>query len=256
MKVAAIQHDIVWEDREATFTRVAPSIAYAADGGARLILLTEMFSVGFTMAAERVAEPADGPSTEFLAKHAQATGAWVGASIPAYWPSTERPSNVFTIASPAGDVERYAKIHPFSYAGEHEHYSAGTAIVTLSIDGVNVTPFVCYDLRFADVFWDVALDTDLYVVVANWPAARRHHWTTLLRARAIENQAYVVGVNRVGAGDGIDYAGDSRMVDPMGEVLAGAAGVETTLAADVDPAVVAATRERFPFLRDRRGGRW
>ena len=112
--------------------------------------------------------------------------------------------------------------------------------------------FVCYDLRFADEFWGVADQTDLYVVPANWPAARRHHWRSLLVARAIENQAYVVGVNRVGHGGKLDYAGDSAIIDPMGEVLATAAGIETVLVADVDPAMVTATRAQYPFMADRR----
>src|SRR5207237_570429 len=123
-------------------------------------------------------------------------------------------------------------------AGEHEHYAPGEKVITVEIDGVRVTPFVCYDLRFGDSFWNAADGTDVYVVVANWPASRRLHWQSLLVARAIENQAYVVGVNRVGNGGGLDYAGDSRIVDPMGEVLAAAAAIETVLVADIDPAVV------------------
>jgi len=97
-------------------------------------------------------------------------------------------------------VSRYSKIHPFSYAHEDEHYAAGDKHLTVDIDGLRVTVFICYDLRFADEFWESALGTDLYVVPANWPEPRREHWRALLRARAIENQAYVVGANRVGAG--------------------------------------------------------
>ena len=112
--------------------------------------------------------------------------------------------------------------------------------------------FVCYDLRFADEFWALATEVDAYFVVANWPAKRRVHWSALLRARAIENQAYVVGVNRVGAGGGLDYSGDSAIIDPLGEVLATGAGVETMLLADLDAAHVDATRGHFRFLQDRR----
>jgi omega-amidase len=112
--------------------------------------------------------------------------------------------------------------------------------------------FVCYDLRFADEFWGLAPDTDVYLVPANWPEARREHWMTLLRARAIENQAYVVGVNRVGSGGGVDYCGDTRIVDPLGEVLASASRVETLVVADVSTEHVAAVRDRFRFLADRR----
>ncbi len=120
------------------------------------------------------------------------------------------------------------------------------------MEGLRVTPFVCYDLRFADDFWARGPDTDLFLVVANWPAARRRHWSSLLVARAIENQCFVAGVNRVGTADGLDYTGDSAIIDPLGEVLVSAAGVETVLVADVDAGVVAGVRSRFPFLQDRR----
>jgi predicted amidohydrolase len=129
--------------------------------------------------------------------------------------------------------------------------------VTVDVEGVRVSLFVCYDLRFADEFWVLAPDTDCYVVVANWPASRRDHWRVLVRARAIENQAYVVAVNRAGSGGGLDYAGDSAVVGPFGEELAvapdtGVVGTEATLYADVDPAHVADIRARYPFLADRR----
>jgi predicted amidohydrolase len=252
MKVAAVQHDVVWENRAATLARLEPQLAAAAGTGARLVVLTEMFPTGFSMAPERTAESEGGPSTEFLRTQAGELGVWLAGSVPVRPDGGGRPVNRFLLAGPGGELEHYDKIHPFSYSGEHEHYAAGTRRVTFEVEGVRLTPFVCYDLRFADEFWVMAAGTDCYVVVANWPAARRAHWQALLVARAIENQAYVVGVNRVGEGGGLHYAGDSRIVDPLGEVLAGGAGGETILLADVDPDVVAATRKRYPFLADRR----
>ena len=252
MKVAGVQHDVVWEDRAATLARLEPQLAAAAGAGARLVVLTEMFPTGFSMEPERVAEPEGGPSTEFLRTQAAELGVWLAGSVPIHPAAGGRPVNRFLLAGPAGELEHYDKLHPFTYSGEQEHYAAGTRRVTFVVEGVRVTPFVCYDLRFADEFWAMADVTDCYVVVANWPAARRAHWQALLVARAIENQAYVVGVNRVGEGGGLHYAGDSRIIDPLGEVLAGGAGGETILLADVDPAVVAETRKRYPFLADRR----
>jgi predicted amidohydrolase len=156
------------------------------------------------------------------------------------------------LAGPGGELHRYAKIHPFSYGGETDHYAAGSDTISVDIDGVRTTPFVCYDLRFADVFWEAAPPTDLYLVVANWPAARRLHWRTLLVARAIENQAWVVGVNRVGSGDGLEYAGDTAIIDPMGQTVASATTeAEEIVVAEVDTAAVRQTRTRFPFLHDR-----
>jgi predicted amidohydrolase len=252
MKLAVVQHDIAWEQPARNFARLAPMIEQAAASGARLVALTEMFATGFSMSAERIAEPVDGPSAQFLAEQARATGAWVCGSIPTRF-ADGLPTNRFVLAGPDGELHHYDKIHPFSYAGEHEHYGAGDRTITVEVDGVTVTPFVCYDLRFADDFWAEAHHTELYVVVANWPASRRAHWTTLLRARAIENQAYVLGANRVGTGDGIEYSGDSCIVDPFGEVLGvGEPGVEQVVVADVDPRRVAQVRADYPFLRDRR----
>jgi omega-amidase len=253
MMVAGIQHDIVWERPQENFVRLAPMIERAAAGGARLVVLTEMYATGFSMDTDRIAEPFDGPSARFLVEQAALHRAWVCGSVPERWPGDERPANTFVLAGPDGTVHRYRKIHPFTYGGEHRHYAAGDERVTVAVEGVRFSLFVCYDLRFADEFWALADDTDCYVVVANWPAARREHWRTLLRARAIENEAYVVGANRVGRGGGLDYAGDSVIVGPFGEVLAEGGDTETVLVAEVDPAVVASTRERYPFLADRRG---
>ena len=252
MRFAVVQHDIVWEDRTANFARLAPQVARAAGAGAEFVLLSETFSTGFSM-TPGIGEPEGGPSAQFLQAQAAEHGVWVAGSCPEVAPDGELPYNSLVLAGPDGTVHRYRKLHPFTHGGEHERFRAGEKPVTVEVGALRVTPFVCYDLRFADVFWHAALDTDVYLVTANWPAARRLHWQTLLQARAIENQAYVVGCNRVGtAGDGTEHTGDSRIVSPMGELLATAAGVETVLVADVDPAEVTATRERLRFLADRR----
>jgi predicted amidohydrolase len=252
VKVAGVQHDIVWEDRDANFERLAPLIASAASGGARLVVLTEMFSTGFSMDVERVAELPGGPSASFLATMARGHDVWVCGSLPERPAPGVRPFNQLVLAGPDGSTYRYAKIHPFGYGAEPDHYAAGDAFLTVDVEGVRCSFFVCYDLRFADEFWPRAPDTDCYVVVANWPRQRRAHWSALLAARAIENQAYVVGVNRVGTGDGLTYVGDSVMLDPLGEAVASATDTECVIAAEVDPAQVRAVREKFPFLRDRR----
>jgi predicted amidohydrolase len=253
MRIAAVQHDIVWEDRAANFDRLAPQVARAVGAGAEFVLLTETFSTGFSM-TPGIGEPEGGQSAQFLTEQAAEHGVWVAGTCPEIAPGEELPYNSFVLAGPDGTTHRYRKLHPFTHAGEHERFRAGEKPVTVEIGGLRVTPFVCYDLRFADVFWKAAPETDVYLVPANWPSPRRLHWQTLLQARAIENQAYVVGCNRVGtAGDGTEHAGDSRIVSPMGELLATAAGVETIVLADVDAAEVAATRDRLRFLPDRRG---
>ncbi|GMU78513.1 MAG: amidohydrolase [Acidimicrobiia bacterium] len=257
LRVAAVQHDIVWEDPGANFARLAPIIAGAVAEGAGLVVLTEVFSTGFSMDTAKISEPVGGPSTQFLADQAATHGAWVCGSLPERVSGADRPTNCLVVAGPAGELHRYHKIHPFTYAREHERFAPGDTRLTVDVDGVRVSLFVCYDLRFADELWALADGTDCYVIVANWPAPRRDHWRTLLRARAIENQAYVVAVNRAGSGGGLDYAGDSAIIGPFGEELAVAAdtgdvGTEQTLLADVDPVHVADVRRRYPFLRDRR----
>jgi predicted amidohydrolase len=253
MRIAAVQHDIVWEDRDANFERLAPQVAQAVGAGAELVLLTETFSTGFSMTAG-IGEPEGGPSSRFLASQAAEHGVWVGGTCPEIADGEQLPYNSFVLSAPDGTVHRYRKLHPFTHAGEHQRFRAGAEPVTVEVGGLRITPFICYDLRFADVFWRAAPETDVYLVPANWPSPRRQHWQTLLQARAIENQAYVVGCNRVGtAGDGTEHVGDTRIVSPMGELLATAAGAETIVLADVEAGEVAITRDRFRFLPDRRG---
>lgn len=261
LRIAAVQHDIIWNDRAANFERLAPMIRGAVTSGAGLVLLTETFSTGFGFGTDGFeAEPTGGVSSQFLAAQAREHGVWVGGSCPEIHPDApaddQRPSNCFVLAGPDGTQHRYRKIHPFSHAGEERFVRAGDQLVTVDVDGFRVSMFVCYDLRFADEFWQLAPDTDIYLVPANWPEKRREHWMALLQARAIENQAYVVGVNRVGRaaseGGTLEYSGDSRIVDPLGQLLATASRTESILLADVTTDHVAETRSHFRFLQDRR----
>ena len=252
VRVAALQSDTVWEEPDTNFRRLEAWITAAAAAGARFLALPEMYACGFSMATDRIAEPVGGPSTRFLCDQAARHGLWIAGTLPELAEGATRPFNTMVLAGPNGEIHRYHKIHPFSYAGEDRHYEAGRDFLTVEIEGLRWTCFICYDLRFADEFWGRAEQTDVYLVLANWPETRRRHWTTLLAARAIENQAYVVGVNRVGDGGKLRYLGDSRILDPRGEVLASAAGGETMLLADINPETVRNVREELPFLRDRR----
>lgn len=251
MKVAAVQHDIVWEDAAATRERMRPLIARAAGDGARLIVLPEMYATGFSMRPERVAEDEGGPNEQFLREQAAAHDAHVIASIAQRGPDGRYRNNAI-VAQRDGSVARYAKIHPFSFAGEHERYAAGTEFLTVRLDELRVSVFVCYDLRFGDEFWALAGDTDLYVVPANWPEPRHEHWRALLQARAIENQAYVLGVNRVGRAVDLPHVGGSALIDPMGQRIVEGGADEIVLVAEADPGVVEQTRTVYPFLADRR----
>jgi predicted amidohydrolase len=245
LRIAAIQHDITWSDRDANFERLAPQVRAAAGAGAGLVLLTETFSTGFSM-TPGIGEPEDGPSAEFLRAQAARHGVWVGGSCPEIAPGEELPFNSFVLAGPDGTTHRYRKLHPFTHAGEHERFRAGEGPLTVEIAGLRITPFVCYDLRFADIFWTAAPDTDVYLVPANWPSPRRLHWQALLQARAIENQAYVVAPAQGGthAGGRRTY-GHSMIVGPWGEVLACREEGEGVVLADIDAERVTEVRRRL-----------
>ena len=248
MKIGLVQFDIAWEDVAENHRRAARHLEDAASRGARLVLLPEMFCTGFSMDSARIAQPPGGPTEVFLEERARMLGIWIIGSIPEA--GQPAPRNMALIVSPTGEVRRYAKIHPFSFAGEHRQYAGGDRVVTVAIEGLRVTPFICYDLRFPEPFRLAASETDLYAVVANWPQARRDHWRTLLRARAIENLAYIAGVNRVGDGGKLHYSGDSAVIDPWGETLTEGGDREEVLVVDIDPAKVHDARERFPVLAD------
>jgi predicted amidohydrolase len=252
MKVAVIQHDIAWADRDANFEALAPRVAEAAQNGAQLVVLSEMFSTGFVVDRDDIGEPTGGSSSQFLSRMAQQHDITICGSCPETQPDDPRPFNSLVVARPDGTFDRYSKIHPFTYGGEDKHFRAGSSFKTVLVNGVRLSLFVCYDLRFADEFWALAHDTDAYVIPANWPESRREHWMSLLTARAIENQAYVIGCNRIGDGGKLHYVGDSRIIDPLGVVIADAGNTSTTIYADVDPSQVTAVREKFQFLQDRR----
>ena len=253
MKVALIQMNLAWEDAPTNHTQAAAHLRVAAAGGARLAVLPELFCSGFTMNAARVAEPLDGQTVAFLRSQSTALNLHVIAGVPI---AEGRPTNRAVLVSPDGDVRTYTKIHPFSFSEDQRHYAAGDSVVVWDVEGLRVCPFVCYDLRFPEPFRLAADATDAYVVIASWPERRAAHWRALLTARAIENQAYVLGVNRVGEGGGLSYRGDSAAIDPWGEALVSAAQVEAVLFADVLPAVVDGARATFPPLKDRKDVRF
>lgn len=275
MIVAGVEMDVAWEDPATNLARADAAAAAAKAAGATLVVLPEMFATGFSMAAERIA-PWGGEIRMGLAEIARRHNLWVLGGYAE--PGPGRPRNAASVIDPRGDEAlRYHKIHPFTFGGEDAHYDGGDALPTADIDGVRVTPLICYDLRFPEPFRAAADRTDLFVVIANWPAARSAHWSTLLAARAIENQAYVLGVNRVGEGGGLVYGGGSVLHDPWGGVVAGGdvgaggegraglrpaptstgervGAISTRLVVGaVDAAVVADARARFSALADRRG---
>ncbi len=253
LQVAGLQIDIAWEDPDENLRRAEALAARACASGARLLVLPEMFATGFSMYADRMAAHGD-RIREFLQGLAQTHGVWVlGGFVEAGDEPTSRPYNCCVLFRPRGDEAlKYRKIHPFSMADEHLHYGAGEALPTAMVEGVRVTPLICYDLRFPEPFRAAAEETDLFVVAANWPDPRIEAWSTLLKARAIENLAYVLGINRVGTAGDLHHSGRSALIDPEGKTLAFSAHHSTVLGGPVDPERVSQTRQRFGFLCDRR----
>jgi len=251
VRVAGIQLDVIWEDPAANLARVEPRVAEAAAAGARLVALPEMFATGFSMASVEMAAHAEAIRSA-VAALARRHRIWLLAGYAE--PGAERPYNACSLVDPDGaEALHYRKLHPFTLAGEHEHYEAGTALQTADVDGVRVTPTICYDLRFPEIYRAAADRTDLYVVIASWPDRRSFAWRTLLAARAIDCQAWVLGVNRVG-GDpfGVPHRGDSSLLDPLGETVASLAWEEGAVAGEVDAGRARELRRRLPFLADRR----
>ena len=251
MQVSGVQFDIAWENPAESFRRVEPLVRRAVDAGARLVALPKMFATGFSMDAVSVAAHGEEICAR-LSELAFELGVWIVGGV-AELDGENRFNSCFLVTPNGAPALRYRKIHPFTLAGEHEHFAAGTAVVTAEVEGVRVTPLICYDLRFPELFRASAHRTDLFVVLANWPDRRSVAWRVLLRARAIDCQAWVLGVNRVGIdGNGVSHRGDRSLVDPMGEVLSTVAWEEGVVSGDVDVEEMRSLRERFPFLADRR----
>lgn len=255
LRVSLIQGDTQWHDPEANRDDYGGLIA-PLRGLTDLVVLPETFTSGFSNDAIDRAERMDGPTVAWMLEQAQALDAAVTGSVQLR--DGDGVYNRMLWATPDGALQHYDKRHLFRYAGEHKRYAAGRERLTVELKGWRINPQVCYDLRFPvfcrnrfDVERPGALDFDLQLFVANWPAERAYAWKTLLRARAIENLCYVVGVNRVGRdGNGIDYAGDSAVIDFLGRAVSECADAPVVVTTTLQAAELAAHRERFPAMLD------
>jgi predicted amidohydrolase len=253
LRVALVQQDTVWQDPAANLARARAFARQAAEAGARVAVFPELFTLGFTMTPEPFAETIPGPTTEAVAALSREFGLYlVGSCVEKHdW----KPCNAAFVTGPDGSlVATYRKIHPFSYGEEHLHYSGGEDCPRFEVDGIPCGLQICYDLRFPEPFRALAArGAEVVFVPANWPLRRISAWSTLLAARAIENQMAVCGANRVGRDAmGLDYPGASAICDAFGEVIAKGEATEGLVVGDLDLAALRAWRERFPALRDRR----
>lgn len=254
LSVTLIQTDIAWEAPEENLARYAALIA-GLPKPQEIVLLPEMFATGFSMAPGRLAEPMDGPSVAWMRQMAATHRIILAGSL--IIEEAGRYFNRLIWMQPDGVCHTYDKRHLFGYAGEDEQYTPGDTRLIVQVKGWRICPLVCYDLRFpawarnAGPETDIRPPYDVLLYVANWPARRSLAWKTLLQARAIENQAFCIGLNRVGEdGKQISYSGDSSVFGPLGEPLwqeTGRAAVHTQI---LEWERLRAAREQFPFLRD------
>jgi omega-amidase len=250
MTVVGIQTDIAWEDRLANFSRIEETIGTTECVAGSLLVLPELSTAGFSMNTAAVTEPRGGESEQFFAGLAKRHQSHVIAGIASLNENPALGANEAVGFGPdGGEVARYRKRNPFPLANEADHYPGGSKAVVFEMNGWKVAPLICYDLRFPESFREAtALGAELFVVIANWPITRVDHWTTLLRARAIENLAYVVGVNRAGSDPHLSYPGASLVVGPKGEILAQAGAEPCAIRADLDREALLQWRRDFPAL--------
>ena len=248
MNVAAVQIDIAWEDKTANHRMVEAMLDEAGVEPGTFVLLPELGDTGFSFNLDVIVDDQTLPWAQDLARRRRI---WVQVGY-AVRGQDGKGRNCASIISPKGEaLGTYQKIHPFSFGREIEHFSGGDHLLIRQCNGASIAPAVCYDLRFPEIFRLVVQQgAEVITIGANWPAPRQDHWRALLMARAIENQAYVIGCNRVGDDPHLSYLGGSMIVSPTGEVLAEANTEPTVLTAKLDLEALREWRRKFPALGD------
>ncbi|MDR0693986.1 MAG: amidohydrolase [Prevotellaceae bacterium] len=248
MKIALLQTDIVWEDRQANLQYCMDRINTLPDD-VQLVMLPEMFSTGFSMQPEKLAETEEGATLEWLRETAVRKAVAIAGSVIAE--ERRKYFNRLFFVFPDGSYKKYDKRHLFSMSEEPQRYTAGVQRLVVEYGGWRICPLICYDLRFPVWSRNCGSVYDLLLYVANWPAARINAWDALLPARAIENHCYVAGVNRCGQdGAGIAHNGHSQVIDYKGTVIAAAGNDEETLIATLSLEKLNSFRAKFPVGKD------
>ena len=248
LKIALVQTDIYWENITANLASLEEKLA-SISADTDLIILPEMFNSGFSMNTKMLAEPMNLTTFRWMKQMAEKTGAVVTGS----YIVKENGFNYNRLIwmQPDGNFDQYDKRHLFRMAAEHNHYAAGTKRIIKELKGWKICPLICYDLRFPVWSRNVNTEYDLLIYVANWPAVRSHIWSNLLLSRAIENQCYVVGVNRVGVdGNGYEHSGDSAIANYTGKTLATESNIETIIYFELNKSDLVNFREKFPAHLD------
>lgn len=248
-----VQLNPVWEDKEATFQKVSQLLGSSHFEPGALVVLPEMFATGFSMDVSITSKDEPNFTLSILKQWAQQYQIYIMAGMVEQTESGKGKNLSVTVNPTSEEICRYQKMQPFSKAGEMDAHEPGQGVKIFDWSGFVVSPFICYDLRFPEWFRMAAeKGANLFVVIASWPQARIQHWITLLQARAIENQAYVVGVNRCGDDPFHAMPGRSMVIDPLGNIMVDAGESETVLHAKIDVDEVIRQRNDLPFLQDKR----
>ena len=252
MKLSLGQMHILWEDKQSNQRTCQEMIQEAKKENSDLILFPEMTLTGFSMKTELTGETAaDSPTVSFFQKQARENQIAIGFGVVFRQP--EKAHNVFIIVNKKGDIiAQYSKIHPFSYGIEPQYYSGGNDLAFCQIEEFSVSPLICYDLRFPEVFQACSSKSNLILVIANWPQIRSEHWKLLLRARAVENQCYIAAVNCYGQMKKLFYSGDSAIIDPYGHCITEEKNESGVITGEIHLETVETYRKEFPLKSDRR----
>lgn len=253
MKLILAQTNILWENKEENKKNCSKLISLAKNENGDLIVFPEMSLTGFSMNIPKIAESKNlSPTIDFFKNEAVKNKISVGFGL--VLKKEDKAANHFIILDEKGNIiANYEKIHPFSFGEESEYFVGGNSLSFCKIKNVDLSPLVCYDLRFPELFQAISKKSQLILVIANWPTQRRDHWLTLLKSRAIENQSFVAGINRIGEGNGLSFSGDSVVFDPYGKLISQyVSGQENLFFADINPSIADFYRENFCLKSDRR----
>lgn len=266
LTVSLVQTSLFWEDKSSNLEMLSRKISGITEK-TEVVILPEMFSTGFSLNPGPLAETMDGPTVKWMKKIAAEKKCILTGSVIIKEAGGPEPLffNRLIWMQPDGNYGYYDKRHLFAYGKEHESYNAGKTRLIASVKGWKIQLQICYDIRFpiwlrqsnpANPFPEAVnekteLEYDVLIVVANWPVSRIHAWKTLLQARAIENQCFVIGVNRTGTdGNGLAYSGDSMIVGPLGEIIRALPENEDILTLTLNKEITETTRKQFPFWKD------
>jgi predicted amidohydrolase len=251
LSVTMIQSNLSWENKAANLQQFSEKIV-AIERPTHVVVLPEMFSTGFSMKPAALAETMEGETVQWMKQMAARQKIIVTGSV--IIEEDQQFFNRLLWVLPNGTVGQYDKRHRFAFAGENNYYTAGNKRLITSVNGWKINLQICYDLRFPVWARQQSTDApefDVLLYVANWPERRSHAWKSLLIARAIENQCYVVGVNRIGRdGNGIEHSGDSMLIDPLGDILYTQSNVEETSTHVLHKEKLDEIRTKFPFWKD------